>query len=81
MCVKPTFDWPAQGLRLLVRIQSGSHLCVTWWSESQCVDRHNYPWRPNPLEGHTSHQCARLFEFEARTTWQELFSISVAEIA
>src|SRR5207244_407100 len=28
-----------------------------------------------------SHECARLFEFEARTAWEDLFSISVAEIA
>src|SRR6202162_3787865 len=30
---------------------------------------------------HASHEGARLFEFEARTAWQELFWISVAEIA
>src|SRR5450759_1191899 len=30
---------------------------------------------------HVSHEGARLFEFETRTAWQELLSISVAEIA
>src|SRR5450759_3876982 len=30
---------------------------------------------------HVSHECARLFEFETRTAWQQLLSISVAEIA
>ena len=28
-----------------------------------------------------SHECARFFEFEARTAWKKLVSISVAEIA